>query len=200
MASLISRWTSPLAHPATPLIDHHPSPTHGSPPFQQGSRVLRLSWQPQPERAAIAARRRLGNAPLLEMGGRRLPELEQFGDERCGTCGAVTFDWPVVDLAPDLLGDHLGDGVGCCLVEVQHPAGAVLVEPVTDMEVLLEVVTQRNVKERPPGCGQFHAGGQPALHHCQIAGGEMSIQLRDKPAHLEALMLWERVRDLSVGP
>ena len=43
-----------------------------------------------------------------------LPGLEQFGDEGCGVCGAVAFDWFVVDLAPDLLGDHFGDGVRCC--------------------------------------------------------------------------------------
>ncbi len=51
----------PPARPPGVAAHGPPLSKHRSPPVQQGSRVLRLSWQPQPERAAIAARR--GNAP-----------------------------------------------------------------------------------------------------------------------------------------
>ena len=41
------------------------------------------------------------------------------------------------------------------------------------MEVLLEVVAQREVEERPPVRGQLHRRGQPALHDGEVAGGEV---------------------------
>jgi hypothetical protein len=35
----------------------------------------------------------------------------------------------------------------------------VALQPVTHVEVLLEVVAEREVDERPPGSGQLHRGG-----------------------------------------
>ena len=45
------------------------------------------------------------------------------------------------------------------------------------MEVLLEMVAQREIQERTPVRRQLHAGAQPALNNRQIAGGEVTIQL-----------------------
>ena len=88
---------------------------------------------------------------------------------------------------------------GVAEIEVQHAAGAVLVEPVADVEVLLEVVAQRNVEERAAGRRQLHARGQPSLHDREVAGSEMPVQLGDEPAHLQALVLREACRDRSSG-
>ena len=64
-----------------------------------------------------------------------------------------------------------------------------MVEPVADVEVLLEVVAERDVEERPPCGGQLHASRQASLHDGQIAGGEVSIRLVDEAVHLQAVML-----------
>src|ERR1700722_20358437 len=79
--------------------------------------------------------------------GRRL--LEEGGEQGRRAGGAVGVDWAVVDLASDLGGDRRGD-VGWFRGLVVHAAsGPVAVQPVAYVEVLLEVVTQREVQERP---------------------------------------------------
>ena len=52
-------------------------------------------------------------------------ELEQLGDQLRRTRGAVRLDRPVVDLAPDLLGDRGGDLGGAVGLEVHAAPGAV---------------------------------------------------------------------------
>src|SRR3712207_8213564 len=49
-------------------------------------------------------------------------------------------------------------------------------QPVPDVDLLLEVVAQRDVEERPPAGGQLHRGGQPALDHGQVGGGQPAVQ------------------------
>ena len=52
---------------------------------------------------------------------------------------------------------------------IVHPAaGSVAVEPVGDVEALLEVVAQREVEERPPRRGQLHRRRQPALNDSEV--------------------------------
>src|SRR5688572_8904857 len=143
-----------------------------------GSALVRpdLSSQPQLAKTAIAAR------------------LEQFGNQRRRTCGTVPLHRPIVDLPPDLLRDHHRNRVRRRQVEVHHATRAVLLESVAHVEVLLEVMAQRDVQERPARCCQFHACRQPALYDCQVAGGKVSVELRYEPAHFEALVLTERAR------
>ena len=60
------------------------------------------------------------------------------------------------------------------------------------MEVLLEVVAQREVEERSPVRRQLHARRQPTLHHREVARGVMPVELVDVRAHLQALVLGQR--------
>jgi hypothetical protein len=55
---------------------------------------------------------------------------------------------------------------------------------VGDVEVLLEVVAQREVQERPPVRRQLHAGRQSPLHDREVAGGQVPVELRDERADL----------------
>ena len=79
----------------------------------------------------------------------RQHQLEELGDEGRGSRGTVGLDRSIVNRPPDFFGDHVGDQLGGGCIEVEHPSGAVLVEPVTDVEVLLEVVPQRYIDKRP---------------------------------------------------
>ena len=77
--------------------------------------------------------------------------LDQLGDQRRRPRGAVPLHRSRGDGPVDLLRDGLGDRVRVGGVVVHVPAGAVAVEAVADVAVLLEVVAQREVQERPPG-------------------------------------------------
>ena len=52
------------------------------------------------------------------------------------------------------------------------------------MPVLLEVVAQREVQERPARGGELHRGRQPALHDRQVAGREVPVQVGDEGTDL----------------
>ena len=53
------------------------------------------------------------------------------------------------------------------------------------MEVLLEVMTERNIDERPLAGGQLHSGGQPALHHREITRRQVPVQVMHVGAHIQ---------------
>src|SRR4051794_28924078 len=80
---------------------------------------------------------------------------EQLGESARRCRGAVGLHVPVVDLAPDLGGDRVRDQLGRRVVEVHAATGSVALEPVADVEVLLEVVAQREVEEGPLLGGQL---------------------------------------------
>src|SRR4029450_8542636 len=86
------------------------------------------------------------------------------------------------DLAGDGVGDDLRGGGG----ELHAAPGVVPAEAVGDVEVLLEVVGQGEVQERPPGRGQLHAGGEAALDHGQVAGGQVPVEPVDVGVDLPA--------------
>src|SRR4029450_9561579 len=94
------------------------------------------------------------------------------------------------DLVGDGGGDHLRGGGG----EVHAATGVVPVQAVGDVVVLLEVVGQGEVQERPPGRGQLHAGGEPALHHRQVAGGQVLVEPVDIRVDLQPVGRWQRGR------
>ena len=56
-----------------------------------------------------------------------------------------------------------------------------------DVEALLEVVLEREVDERAPVCGQLHRRRQAALHHGEVAGREVSVEIVDVGADLESV-------------
>jgi hypothetical protein len=64
-------------------------------------------------------------------------------------------------------------------------AGAIAVQAVPDVEVLLEVMPQREVEERPLRCGQLHRRRQPALHDGQVAHRQVPVEAIDVAAHLQ---------------
>jgi hypothetical protein len=57
---------------------------------------------------------------------------------------------------------------------VHAPTGAVAVEAVSPMEVLFEVVSEREVEERAAVSDELHARGEPALDDGELAGGEVA--------------------------
>ncbi len=112
--------------------------------------------------------------------------LDEFGNEPGGTGRAVGLDVAVADGLAGQFGDAGGDEVGVGGGVVHALASAVAVEPVADVEVLLEVVPEREVQERALGGGQLHGGGQPALDDGQVAGAQMLVEAVDVAVHLEA--------------
>ena len=92
------------------------------------------------------------------------------------------------DRAAELGGEGGGDGIGVGGGVVHPPARPVAVQAVGNVEVLLEVVAQREVQERPPVRRQLHAGGQAALHDREVAGGQVPVELRDERADLQAVV------------
>src|SRR5829696_3089009 len=85
---------------------------------------------------------------------------EELGNEGGGPGGTVGFHRPVVDGAPEFEGDGVGDHLRGGGGELHPAAGVVLAQAVADVEVLLEVVTKREIQERPPVRRQLHAGRQ----------------------------------------
>src|SRR5262249_59369242 len=64
------------------------------------------------------------------------------------------------------------------LVVVEAATRPVALEPVVDVEVLLEVVAQWHVNERSTVGRQLHARGQPGLGDGEVARGEVAVELR----------------------
>src|SRR2546425_13242973 len=107
--------------------------------------------------------------PWLGLG--RSPEARQFptnhldrlGDRGGGACCPARVDGLIVDLAAELLADRSRDLVRTVVLEVHAAARAIALEPVAHVEVLLEVVPQREVEERPAVRSELHRRRQPAL-------------------------------------
>src|SRR5947208_2908401 len=72
--------------------------------------------------------------------------------------------------------------------EVHRAAGSIAIESMADVEVLLEVVPQREIDERAPVRGQFHRGRKPSLDHGNLADGQMAVQLMDVGTDLETVL------------
>src|SRR5689334_19310056 len=108
--------------------------------------------------------------------------LDEFGDEPGGAGRAIGLDVAVADRLAGQLSDASGDQVGVGRQVVHARAGAVAGQPVPDVEVLLEVVPEREVQERALGRGQLHSGGQAALDDGHIAGAQVLVETVDVAA------------------
>jgi hypothetical protein len=64
----------------------------------------------------------------------------------------------------------------------------VALEPVAHVEVLLEVMSQREVEERPAVGRQLHRRRQPALDDREIARSEDAVEIVHVGAHLEPIV------------
>src|SRR5271155_2161212 len=109
----------------------------------------------------------------------------ELGEAGGGPSGAVGLDGPVAYWARDFRGYRRGERFRLGLLIVHVPAGAVLGQPVPDMEVLLEVMAQRYVDEGTLARGEFHGGGQAALHHPEVACREVPVKVMHVPVHLK---------------
>src|SRR5258708_134426 len=112
---------------------------------------------------------------------------DEVGDPGCRTCSAILFNIPVRDLLANLLSDRGGDNVGRCLCKVHTAPSLVAVKAVSHVEVLLEMVAQREVQKRALVRRQLHRRRQPTLHHRQIPDGEVTVQLLDIATHFDPL-------------
>src|ERR1700742_382662 len=85
---------------------------------------------------------------------------DELGQEGGRPGGTVGLDGAVAHRAADLLSYRRGERLRPGLGVVHAPAGAVLGQPVPDVEVLLEVIAQRQVDEGALARGELHGGGQ----------------------------------------
>jgi len=72
-------------------------------------------------------------------------------------------------------------------------------QTVVDMHLLLEVVLEREVQKRPPVGGQLHRGRETALHHGEVTGGQLTVQVVHIGEHLDAIRGLDAVMLGAVG-
>ena len=87
-----------------------------------------------------------------------------------------------------LLDDGRGDRLRRRSAEVHRATGSIAIESMADMEVLLEVMPQREIDERPPVRGQLHRGRQPALDQRNVTDREMPVELVDVGTDLKTVL------------
>src|SRR5207248_6565233 len=107
---------------------------------------------------------------------------------------SVAGDRAVIDLPADLLGDRCGNLLGAVAVKVHAAAGAVALEPVADVEVLLEVMLQREIEKRPAARGQLHRGGQPTLDDREVARHKVAVEIVHVRPDLEPVRVAGSIR------
>jgi hypothetical protein len=103
---------------------------------------------------------------------------EQLVEEARCPGGAVGGDGEVVDGLGQLFGDRFGQQVRVAGFGVREVvAGVVAVEAGPDVEVLLEVVLERDVDEGDAEGGELHAGSEAALGDGEVGDREMLVQV-----------------------
>ena len=75
---------------------------------------------------------------------------------------------------------------------VHAPARAVPLEPVADVDLLLEVEPQREVEEGPAAGGELHRRAQSALHDSDVARGMVQVEVGQEAVHLDTRRHVER--------
>src|SRR5215208_3880283 len=119
--------------------------------------------------------------------------LEEFRDGGRGAGGTVAFDRRLRPRLGELARQRGGDALRRGGPVVHRAAGAVALEPVADVDVLLEVAGEREREERPARGGQLHAGREAALDDGDVARGEVAREPVDVAVELEALVRGERL-------
>ena len=112
---------------------------------------------------------------------------QQLGQHVRGPGCPVGRHGAIAGGTPDLGGDRLRQDVrGEGLVVQPHP-GAVPVQAVSHVEVLLEVVSQRDVEEGATGGRQLHRRGQASLDDGQVRDREVPVEVRHELMDLETV-------------
>lgn len=106
--------------------------------------------------------------------------LEQLAEHRRRPLRAVRRDCRARGRRRQLAQNRLGQHVRCRARVFEPVAGLAPVQAVGDVELLLEVLIEGEVNERPPQRRELQRGGAAALHHGQVAGGEVLVQ----PVHV----------------
>src|SRR5271154_5879991 len=112
----------------------------------------------------------------------------ELGEAGGGPGGDVGFTVSGAYRVRDFRGYRRGERFRLGLLIVHVPAGAVPGQPVPDMEVLLEVMAQRYVDEGTLARGEFHGGGQAALHHPEIACRQVPVKVTHITMYLKTVM------------
>src|SRR5438876_2917759 len=142
----------------------------------------RLSTAMMPSRLTSFSRSDMGSSCLGE----------QLGHQARRTRGAVGWDVAVMHGLAQVI-QHRGRQLLRCRAVVIHPhAGAEALEAARDEELLLEVIPEREVKERRAERRQLHRRREPALHDRQIRSGVMPEEMRHERTHLEARRVRKR--------
>src|SRR5690348_6034199 len=97
----------------------------------------------------------------------------EVSQELCGAGVPITLDGAIGGLLAEFRDDGRSDLLGGGLRVIHAAARRVAGETVAHMDVLLKMVLQRKLEEGDAGRRQLLAGGEPALHDSQVAGGEM---------------------------
>ena len=82
----------------------------------------------------------------------------------------------------------------CRRGKLHAPPRAITVKPVGHMEILFEMILEREIEEGRTRCRQLHACCKAALHQGQIAGGKMAVEIWHEGADLNARGRIERGR------
>src|SRR5882757_855717 len=102
-----------------------------------------------------------------------------------GAGRTVGFDGFEIGWRAQRANHRIGNRIRCRRREFHAPSGAISVEPVRDVKILLEMVLERKVEERRSGRGELHAGGEAALHHSEVARRQMAVEVRHESTHLD---------------
>ena len=114
-------------------------------------------------------------------------QLEQGRDHCCSIRCAIGLDVTNTGGAVDLVGDQRGHVIGVGIAVLEAPPGVVPVESSPDVEVLLEVVTQRNVDERHLARRQLHCRGEATLHDRDVRTCKVAVEPIDVRSILDAV-------------
>src|SRR5690349_4878814 len=112
--------------------------------------------------------------------------LEQPGDQPGGAVGAVERHRGGVYRLAEVLEHRRAQSLGAGVLEVEPDPGAEAIEASGDVQLLLEVVAQREVEEGRAESGQLHRGGEPALDDREVGGRVMREEVGYVVAHLDA--------------
>src|SRR5215813_399875 len=111
---------------------------------------------------------------------------EQGADHAGGALRAFTRHVASLGRLPQVVEDGAGQIVDAGPVVLHAHAGAQAVEAARDVEVLLEMIAEREVEKGRAEGGQLHRAGEAALDNGEVGGGVMPKQMRHVGAHVDA--------------